>query len=361
MTTYRRLAALAAVPLLLSLLLPAASVSAASVITVKPGQSIQAAINKAPAGATIVVAPGTYKGNLEVTRSVHLVGQGAVIVPAAKPTANFCVGPLLPGVTGICVHGAIDAKTGDVTSAISGVSIEGITVRDFSGPGMVVGGVKGFRASRNVVAHNGFWGIDVAVTSDISLLYNTVRDNGSDGIHVDYAPKANAFIVGNVAYGNVGAGIIFLSALGGRIAMNDLHDNCTGIIVAAIGDPSQEGAGDVAIELNQVTANDRLCPAVPDQAPAYGGGGIVLIGSKNTVVELNDVRDNVEQAGSGIAGGGIVLLDGKMFGAGVPTGNTIKLNRLSGNAPNDIHGDGTGTGNTVSGNSCTKSNLTGAC
>jgi hypothetical protein len=34
---------------------------------------------------------------------------------------------------------------------------------------------------------------------------------------------------------------------------------------------------------------------------------------------------------------------------------------LSGNAPNDIYGDSTGTGNTISGNTCTKTNLTGAC
>jgi len=44
-----------------------------------------------------------------------------------------------------------------------------------------------------------------------------------------------------------------------------------------------------------------------------------------------------------------------------PTGNSIRLNSLSGNAPNDIYGDSTGTGNTISGNTCTKTNLTGAC
>lgn len=250
---------------------------------------------------------------------------------------------------------------GSIKTAISNVSIEGFTVRDFSGPGIVVGGVNGFRAARDVIAHNGFWGIDVAASSDITLVSNAVHDNGSDGIHVDYAPTANAVIVGNVSYGNVGAGILFLSALGGRIAMNDLHGNCAGIIVAAVGDPTQDGAGDVAVELNQVVANDRLCPAVEHQAPAYGGIGIALVGSKNTAVQLNDVRDNVEQPGSGITGGGIVLLDGALFGATAPTGNSIRLNRLSGNTPNDIYGDSTGTGNTISGNTCTKSNLTGAC
>jgi nitrous oxidase accessory protein NosD len=360
MSTHRRLATLGAVPLLLALLLPAASATASSAITVKAGGSIQAAINRAPAGGTVVVQRGTYKGNLEIRRSVHLVGQNAVIVPAAKPTPNLCVGPLLPGVTGLCIHGKLKAD-GSLASAISGVSIEGFTVRDFSGPGIIVGGVNDFRASRDVITHNGFWGIDVAASSDITLVANVVYGNGSDGIHVDYAPTANAVIVGNASYGNVGAGILFLSAVGGRIAMNDLHDNCAGIIVAAVGDPTQSGAGDVSVELNQVAANNRLCPAVPNQAPAYGGVGIALVGTKDTIVELNDVRDNVEQTGSGITGGGIVLLDGAVFGATAPTGNSIRLNRLSGNTPNDIYGDSTGTGNTISGNTCTKTNLTGAC
>ena len=59
--------------------------------------------------------------------------------------------------------------------------------------------------------------------------------------------------------------------------------------------------------------------------------------------------------------GGIVLLDGAMFGAAAPTGNSIRLNWLSGNMPNDIYGDGTGTLNTVSGNTCTTTSLVGAC
>ena len=49
------------------------------------------------------------------------------------------------------------------------------------------------------------------------------------------------------------------------------------------------------------------------------------------------------------------------FGALPPTGNSIQLNWLSGNTPNDIYGDGTGTTNTISGNVCTTTNLAGAC
>ena len=64
-------------------------------------------------------------------------------------------------------------------------------------------------------------------------------------------------------------------------------------------------------------------------------------------------------SGSAIPGGGIVLLDGAIFGAGAPTGDSVQLNRLSGNTPFDIYGDGSGSLNTVSGNSCHTTNLGG--
>ena len=359
-TMRRRVATLAATTFLLALLVPVASVAAASTIYVHPGQSVQAALNRAPAGSLISVERGTYRANLEIKRSVRLLGHDAILVPAAKPTKNVCLTPgFFNGVVGICVHGTVNPD-GSLAKAISNVSIEGITVRNFGGPGIVAIGVAGFRAARVVTAHNGEMGMFINTVSNISLLDNTSYGNGADGLYVE-ASSANAVITGNSLYDNLGAGINFLNSLGGRITSNDLHGNCAGIVVASAAVPVVAPSGDVSVQLNQVTANNRLCPAVPNQTPAYGGIGIILIGARNTVVALNDVRGNLAQTGSGITGGGIVLLDGKMFGAGTPSGNSIRLNWLSGNTPNDIFGDGTGTLNTISGNTCTITNLTGAC
>jgi hypothetical protein len=352
--------------LLLGLLAPVASVSAASTIYVHPGQSIQAAINHAPSGSLISVERGTYRGNLEIKRSVRLLGHDAVIMSAAKPTPNACLTPgFFNGVVGICVHGTIN-KDGSLGKAISNVSIEGITVRNFSGAGIVALGVHGFRAVRNVTAHNGGGGVWINSVSNLSLLYDRSYDNGSDGLYVSDSPASNAVITGNVSHGNLASGILFINSLGGRIALNSVYGNCAGIVVVSFGIPDVIPSGDLSIQLNQVTANNRLCPDLSAQGgpPAYGGVGIALIGARNTVVALNDVRGNVEQTGSAITGGGIVLLDGKMFGTLPPTGNSIRLNWLSANTPNDIFGDlisGVliGTANTVSGNTCTTTNLTG--
>ncbi len=349
--------------LLLGLLLPAASVAATSAIYVRPGQSIQAALDAAPSGSLISVERGTYRGNLEITRSVRLIGHHTVILPAAKPTQTFCSAPgVVRGVTGVCVHAVYSADFQSIVTPVSNVSIEGFIIRNFSGPGIVALGVAGFRAAHNVAAHNET-GILINSVSNLSLLYNTAYGNTAEGFLVLDSPAANAAIIGNRLYDNLSSGILFLDSLGGRIALNTVYGNCSGIVVVAAAEPDVIPSGDVSIQLNQVTANNRMCPDLTAEGgpPAYGGIGIALIGARNTVIALNDVRGNVEQSGSGITGGGIVLLDGAMFGAGPPTGNSIRLNWLTFNGPNDIYGDGTGTLNAAAGNICTTTNLTGAC
>ena len=347
----QRFATLAAAALMLAFLVPVASVSAASAIHVRPGQSVQAAIDRAPAGGMVSVARGTYPGSLEVARSVHLVGDNAVIVPGA--TDNFCLADwAFSGVVGICVHGEIDLSSGAVLAPISTVSIEGFTVRNFGGPGIVAIGVNGFRAEDLVTAHSGEMGMFINTVSNISLVNSRSYGNHGDGIFVENL-SANGVISGNASYGNLGSGIFFINSLGGRLQGNDLHGNCAGIVVASVaiyGPGSAPPSGDVSIQYNEVTANNRLCPAVPYQAPAYGGIGIALIGARNTTVARNEVWNNQAQADSAIPGGGIVILDGGMFGAAPPTGNSVRSNRLSGNTPYDIYCDGSGILNSVSGN-----------
>lgn len=364
----RRLATLAATGLTLALLVPVASVSAASAIHVGPGQSIQVAIDGAPAGRVIQVARGTYGGNLEVVRSVHLVGDGAVIVPAAVATANLCQTPgFFDGVVGVCIHGAIDFSSGEITP-VADVSMEGFTVRDFSGPGIVAVGVAGFRAENLVTAHNGEMGMFINTVSDLSLHNSRSYDNQGDGFFLENlpegSPSTNTVISGNTSYGNLGSGIMFINSLGGRITNNNLHGNCAGIVVSGFLGEYGVAGGDVSVRHNRVTANNRWCPADGSGAPDYGGIGIALVGAQNTTVERNDVRGNRARAGSAIPGGGIVvatLAENLPVNpaSNPPTGSSVRSNRLSGNAPYDIYSDGTGSDNTVTGNICHTTNLGG--
>ena len=365
----RRIATLAATTLMLAWLMPVAAASADThgAIHVRPGQSIQAAIDGAPAGATIHVTHGMFRGDLEIVRSVHLVGDHVVIVPATIPTDNLCQTPgFFGGTTGICIHGAVDFSTGAITP-VRDVSMEGITVRDFSGPGIVAVGVDGLRLADIATAHNGEMGLFINQVTSFSLRDSRSYDNHGDGVFMenlrDGSRDTNTVVTGISSYDNLGSGIIFINSLGGRIANNDLHGNCAGIQVWAFAGDYGSVSGDVSIGHNRVAANNRWCPADSSGAPDYGGIGIALIGAQNTKVAHNDVRYNRAQAGSAIHGGGIVILSAAATdvtpGSPMPTGNSIRSNRLSGNSPYDIYGDGTGSGNTVRGNRCDTSNLGG--
>ncbi len=364
-----RLATAAAATLIVALLVPVAAVSAASAINVGPGQSIQAAIDSAPAGGVIHVARGTYKGDLEIVRSLHLVGDHAVIVPAAVPTDNLCQTPgFFDGVVGVCIHGAIDFSTGEITP-VADVSMEGFTVRDFGGPGIVALAVAGFRAENLVTAHNGEMGMFINMVSRLALRDSRSYGNHGDGIFLENlpegSPSTNAVITGNRSYDNLGSGIMFINSLGGRITNNDMHGDCGGIVVVAFAGDYGSASGDVSIRHNRVVANNRWCPADGHGSPAYGGVGIGLFGAQNTTVTRNDVRANRARVGSAFPGGGIVIATlgatSDSPGSPSPTGDSVRLNRLSGNAPYDIYGDGTGSANAVSGNKCHSTNLAGAC
>ena len=124
---FRYLAVVVAV-LVAGIVVPASTASAAPVLHV-PQQyaTVQSAIDAAPTGATIVVAPGTYTEQLSITKSVSVRGAGAsaTIIQAPQslvPLPNVVVNPGFgwgPDISGLVVVG----NHADVT--ISGVSVTG--------------------------------------------------------------------------------------------------------------------------------------------------------------------------------------------------------------------------------------------
>jgi hypothetical protein len=338
----------------------APATSAATTTVVRPGQSIQAAINGASGGGTVVVARGTYRENLVITRSIRLIGREAVLVPAATPGPNPCgfaeSGP--PPVVGICVLGQVDAQF-NVTRTVDNVLIQGFIIRGFSGDGLLAYGANNLHVVRNTVRNNGGYGVFANTSSNVSLLFNTSNGNHEAGLYVGDSPNAQAIIVGNHSYDNVGEGILFRDAVGGRITLNRLHGNCAGLFVLDTGAPGSGGG--VTVALNQVLTNNRLCPGEEGEAPPFGGIGIGLLGAQGTSVVANVVSGNVAADGSALPGGGLLLLDTTAFGGTTPKANSIRSNVLAGNSPFDVFGDGTGSGNLLRSNSCTTSNVSGAC
>ena len=111
MKTGRAVATLAAVATGALVMVPAAS---AKTRVVKPGKSIQAAINKSETGDVVQVRPGTYRESLEITKEdLILEGErGVVLKPPANAPDTLCNQFSEGAVTGICIHGQVAAPAG---------------------------------------------------------------------------------------------------------------------------------------------------------------------------------------------------------------------------------------------------------
>ena len=86
---------------------------------VGPGQSIQAAVNAASPGDTVLVLPGVYHQSVQIrTDGITLRGSGAfgggtVLVPPKKFPNTLCNGGFGP--TGVCILAkSVNASTGAV-------------------------------------------------------------------------------------------------------------------------------------------------------------------------------------------------------------------------------------------------------
>ncbi len=300
----------------------AAAASASSVLRVGCGHgsypTIGAAVGAAASGATIVVCPGTYPGGVVVSKALSIVGAG---------------------------HPVIDA-TGDdngVHVLASGSRIQGLTVRNALGEGILVG-------------------LGTAPVSDVTISHNTVKHNDQGNptggtITTSSYPQCNVNPATPNVPGDCGEGIHLANAFDATVVDNTVADNSGGILLS---DDTGPAYGNL-IAYNDVTGNTLDCGiTVAGHTPEVFGGGV----HDNRII-ANQVT------GNGLAGQGA----GVLLATGVPgnvpgipgTGgavynNLVQGNYLAGNGLGGVtlHSHAPGedlNGNTITGNTIGTNNL----
>jgi hypothetical protein len=339
----------------------AASAHASHTIVVGPGQSIQAAINGASPGDTVLIRPGVYRQSVQIrTDGITLRGSGdfpggTVLMPPKSFPKTLCNG--LFGPTGICILAPeINLKTGAVIEPARDDTITALSVTGFPANGVFGYGTDRLTVTRVVAANDGDYGISRFVSSETLFADDSASGNHEAGFYVGDSPHADTVVRDDYAFGNQ-FGIFIRHARYVLVAGNHTSGNCQGIIVLDDGQPG--GAGDAAIVANSVSSNNKFCAKHGDTPVNLQGGGILLLGATRTLVLHNSVADN---SGAQINSGGIVVASASALTKGSdPDFDTIIRNTAFGDHPADLIWDGTGTGVRFKGNRCHTSVPAGLC
>jgi hypothetical protein len=331
-----------------------ASARAASHV-VHPGESIQAVVDAAAPGDTVVVRAGTYHESVTIhTNGLTLRAQGGVTLAPPPGGSSECY---LPGqAVGICV---VPSSGG--YSRVRDVTITGFRVINFAGTGIFGFHTRYLKVSGVVAINNTAYG--VASFDGIGTIFtgNSVSGSHDAGIYIGDSLAADAVVSNNRTRGNA-LGILVRHSQEVIVSNNSAWGNCIGVFLLADGQAG--GSGQTSVLNNRVLANNEVCQQFANSGflPVLGGGGIVLAGSQHNVVLQNVVTDN---RGDTLFSGGIVLIatpranqDGTYDAS---TDNVVFLNRLRGNRPADIVTDQASRQNLIEGNRCSTSVPGGLC
>ena len=333
---------------------------AAGKVVVRPGQSVQAAVDAAPAGGTVVLAPGDYPENIQLSRPVTLRGEpGARFVRAPEPGDTLCNGDEEAAAAGIamqvavCVTGTLgnpapgDGDLPSVVAPVRGIRIEGLAFDDLDEAVLSVG-------TRDLQVQ------DVSVTRarDTGIIewYATggsvrrTRVSGGTGFAAVSVRRSSGVTVSDaLVTDNAGFGVALADDADVRVSGNRIAGNAGGVIAWDSGDLGRTGdLTGLRVTGNQITGNTRVFG--DGEGPTFGHVGIGLAGATRSGVAGNTLRGNgAAVEGVFLSGNGIALLDGDLFGGGAAAHDRVVGNRISGSTQ-PVADDATGPGNVVRGN-----------
>jgi nitrous oxidase accessory protein NosD len=271
----------------------ASSLSMAAIRCVNPGghfgcsSSISAAVAAASAGDTIVVAPGTYKEQVTITKSLSLVAleKGAIIDAKGLPNGIF-----------------IDGMAAAPNAGVANVVVSGFKIRNAN-----------------------FEGILIANATDVTIVGNHVLDNNKS-LDIGGGTCAGIPAFETNEGEDCGEGIHLMGVDHSQVVRNEIESNSGGILIS-----DETGASrNNLISGNSVHDNPYDCGIT---MASHGPATTVIPTAKvsfgvlnNTIVHNNSTHNGFQLPGAG-AGVGIFA----PFPGTTASGNVVSDNDLRDN------------------------------
>ncbi|HEX7374370.1 MAG TPA: right-handed parallel beta-helix repeat-containing protein, partial [Steroidobacteraceae bacterium] len=237
----------------------AAVPATAATFTVKPGESIQAAVKRAVPGDRIEVEPGLYKETVFIDKDrIELRG-----------LVRGGLWPVLDGENvlndGVLISG-------------HGVSVERMWVKRYKGNGIMTQGANNYRIAYNVVEGPCFYAIFPQFGKNGLVAHNIVF--GSEDAAIYVGMSQNVDVVHNETYDSI-IGIESENSSDILVENNYVHDNVIGIATTMLPGLPVKVADRLIVRNNVVARNNRKNDAPPGAitAGAPPGLGILVLGT----------------------------------------------------------------------------------
>jgi parallel beta-helix repeat protein len=279
--------------------------ASAALIPVRPGQSIQSAVDRARPGDVVWVLPGLYTGDPALGSVVHVRTSGLTLVGSPRSVIDATGLPV-----GIRVGERVRVDPGGCPPVtVQGFRLLGFTIRnaDFSGSFLL--GVENYELANGRYVDNAEYG-----PFPICSLRGRIAGNYATG-HDDaaiYVGDDDGVIVEHNWVDDSTIGVEVENSENAIVRHNVLVGNTAGALVVVLPGLPKPFTRNVRIHSNIIANNNRPNPIPPDDPDALAqlptGTGILNVGGDQVVIGRNLITGN-DSFGVGIVGNPFFAFD----------------------------------------------------